>query len=193
MWWGLSISRWKKGLIQQHSPWGFQQVSFLSYPRFFLLDSWKKQPLQWWQRVHVAWNPLTIADLTAVPTEGANCQCCCSLVTKLCLNLCNLTDCSLAGSSVHGILQARTLEWVAISFSKNWTQGLNPDPLHCRWISCELSFEDKMRAIAWKTAFQMALRNCSKEVWGRSVYTRFWWMGSACNQAHIFFFFAGYR
>ena len=128
MWWGLSISRWKKGLIQQHSPWGFQQVSFLSYPRFFLLDSWKKQPLQWWQRVHVAWNPLTIADLTAVPTEGANCQCCCSLVTKLCLNPCNLTDCSLAGSSVHGILQARTLEWVAISFSReaswptDWTQ-----------------------------------------------------------------------
>ena len=74
------------------------------------------------------WNPLTIADLTAVPTEGANCQCCCSLVTKLCLNLCNLTDCSLAGSSVHGILQARTLEWVAISFSReaswptDWTQ-----------------------------------------------------------------------
>jgi len=28
-------------------------------------------------------------------------------------------DCSLPGSSIHGILQARLLEWVAISFSRN--------------------------------------------------------------------------
>ena len=35
-----------------------------------------------------------------------------------CLTLCNPMDCSLLGFSVHGILQARTLEWVAISFSK---------------------------------------------------------------------------
>ena len=34
-----------------------------------------------------------------------------------CLTLCDLMDCSPPGSSVHGILQARTLEWVAISFS----------------------------------------------------------------------------
>ena len=32
--------------------------------------------------------------------------------------LCNPMDCSLPGSSVHGILQARILEWVAISFSR---------------------------------------------------------------------------
>ena len=34
-----------------------------------------------------------------------------------CPTLCDPTDCSLPGFSVHGILQARTLEWVAISFS----------------------------------------------------------------------------
>ena len=34
-----------------------------------------------------------------------------------CLILCDPMDCSLPGFSVHGILQARTLEWVAISFS----------------------------------------------------------------------------
>ena len=39
------------------------------------------------------------------------------LVTKSCLTLCNPMDCSLPGSSVHEILQARTLEWAAISFS----------------------------------------------------------------------------
>ena len=39
------------------------------------------------------------------------------LVAQLCLTLCNLMDCVLPGSSVHGILQARILEWVAILFS----------------------------------------------------------------------------
>ena len=34
-----------------------------------------------------------------------------------CPTLCDLMDCSLPGFSIHGILQARTLEWVAISFS----------------------------------------------------------------------------
>ena len=44
--------------------------------------------------------------------------CCGCLVTKLCLSLCGPVDCSLQGSSVHGILQARILEWVAVSFSR---------------------------------------------------------------------------
>ena len=34
------------------------------------------------------------------------------------IRLCDPTDCSLPGSSVHGIFQARILEWVAISFSR---------------------------------------------------------------------------
>ena len=38
---------------------------------------------------------------------------------QLCLTLCDPTDSSPPGSPVPGILQARTLEWVAISFSKN--------------------------------------------------------------------------
>ena len=37
-----------------------------------------------------------------------------------CLTLCGPIDCSLPGSPVPGILQARTLEWVAISFSNAW-------------------------------------------------------------------------
>ena len=35
-----------------------------------------------------------------------------------CVQLCDPVDCSPPGSSVHGILQARILEWVAISFSR---------------------------------------------------------------------------
>ena len=50
-------------------------------------------------------------------------------VAQLCLTLCDPMDCSLPGSSVHGIFQARVLEWVAISFlrrsswPKDQTQG----------------------------------------------------------------------
>ena len=39
---------------------------------------------------------------------------------QLCLTLCDPLDSSPPGSSVPGILQARTLEWVAISFSSPW-------------------------------------------------------------------------
>ena len=41
-----------------------------------------------------------------------------SEVTQSCLTLSDLMDCSLPGSSIHGIFQARVLEWGAIAFSK---------------------------------------------------------------------------
>ena len=40
-----------------------------------------------------------------------------SEVTQSCPTLCNPMDCSLPGSSIHGIFQARVLEWGAIAFS----------------------------------------------------------------------------
>ena len=51
-----------------------------------------------------------------------------SEVAQSCPTLCDPMGCSLPGSSVHGIFQARVLEWVAISFSRgssrprDWTQ-----------------------------------------------------------------------
>ena len=44
-----------------------------------------------------------------------------SEVAQSCLTLRDPMDCSLPGSSVHGIFQARVLEWVAISFSKSYS------------------------------------------------------------------------
>ena len=41
-----------------------------------------------------------------------------SEVAQSCLILCDRMDCSLPGSSVHGIFQAIVLEWIAISFSR---------------------------------------------------------------------------
>ena len=51
-----------------------------------------------------------------------------SEVAQSCPTLCNPMDCSLPGSSVHGIFQARVLEWVVISFSRGSfpTQGSKP-------------------------------------------------------------------
>ena len=43
-------------------------------------------------------------------------------VTQLCLTLCNPMGCSLPGSSVHGTLQARTLDWVVVPFSRGSSQ-----------------------------------------------------------------------
>ena len=40
-----------------------------------------------------------------------------SEVAQSCLTLCDPTDCNLPGSSIHGIFQARILEWIAIYFS----------------------------------------------------------------------------
>ena len=42
----------------------------------------------------------------------------CAKSLQLCPTLCSPMDCSRPGSSVHGILLARILEWVAIFFSK---------------------------------------------------------------------------
>ena len=52
------------------------------------------------------------------------CGCYYCFVARSCPTLCNPMDCSPPGSSVHGIFQARILEWVAISFSKGPSQPM---------------------------------------------------------------------
>ena len=54
-----------------------------------------------------------------------------SEVAQLCLTLCDPMDYSLPGSSLHGILQARILEWVAISFSRGSSRLRDRT-----WVSC---------------------------------------------------------
>ena len=55
-------------------------------------------------------------------------RCMCAKSFQLCPTLCNPMDCSPPGSSVHRILQARILEWVAISYSRGAPQ---PRDLTC--------------------------------------------------------------
>ena len=62
-------------------------------------------------------------------------------MAQSCLTLCDPMDCSLPGSSIHGIFQARVLEWVAIAFSRGMflIQGSNPGLPHCRQTLYHLS------------------------------------------------------
>ena len=54
-----------------------------------------------------------------------------ALVTQWCPTLCNPMDCSPSGSSVPGILQARILEWAAVSFSRVSSQDRDWNCVSC--------------------------------------------------------------
>ena len=61
-----------------------------------------------------------------------NSVCVCSVIQS-CLTLCHPLDCSPTGSSLHGIFQARILEWVAICYSMGSSP---PRDRTCIWFSC---------------------------------------------------------
>ena len=61
-----------------------------------------------------------------------------------CPTLCDPMDCSLPGFSVHGILQARTLEWVTISFSNAWKWKVKVKSFSRVWLL----------ATPWTAAYQ---------------------------------------
>ena len=67
------------------------------------------------------WLPLTLPINVRVKVK----------IPQLCPVLCNPMDYSLSGSSVHGILQARILEWVAYPFSRGSSQPRNRTGVSC--------------------------------------------------------------
>ena len=60
-------------------------------------------------------------------------------VAQWCLTLCNPLDCGPPGSSVYGILQARILEWVAISFSRGSSWPRDQTPISCIFCMTPMS------------------------------------------------------
>ena len=97
---------------------------------------------------------LTMNFITGLPGSPAckwqimvllsHCNCVCMLVAQLCPTLCDPMDCSPPGSSVHGILQARILEWIAIPFSRgsSWSRDQTQVFLLSRQILCHLSHQE---------------------------------------------------
>ena len=68
-------------------------------------------------------------------------------VAQLCLTPSDPMDCTLPGSSVHGIFQARVLEWVAISFSNAW-----------KWkVKVKTLSRVQLLATPWAAAYQAPL------------------------------------
>ena len=76
-------------------------------PYLWVLNLWVQNPWTWRATV-LSWD--------------ANRSICC-LVTQSCPTLCDSMDCSPAGSSVHRILQAGILEWVAFSRGSFWPRS----------------------------------------------------------------------
>ena len=80
-----------------------------------------------------------------------------SEVAQSCPTLSNPMDCSLPGSSIHGIVQARVLEWGAIAFSYMGSSSLNLPTMQETWVQF-LGWEDPLekemathsRILAWR-------------------------------------------
>ena len=88
-----------------------------------------------------------------------------SEVSQSCLTLCGPMDCSPPGSSVHGILQARILEWVAIPFSRASSQPRDPTWVTCIagrfftiWATREVSFEELIASLIWCAIHSVEVR-----------------------------------
>ena len=131
-------------------------VAVLLWLRLFILELFLHQSLV------AYWAPTDLGSLSLVSylfafshsswdSQGKNTEVVChSLLLpaakslQSCPTLCDPTDCSLPGFSVHGILQARTLEWVAISFSNAWKWKVKVKSLSHVWLL----------ATPWTTAHQ---------------------------------------
>ena len=74
-----------------------------------------------------------------------------------CLTLCDPIDDSPPGSSISGILQARILEWVAVSFSSAWKWKVKVKSLSCVWLL----------VTPWTAAYQAppSMRFSRQEYW----------------------------
>ena len=78
-------------------------------------------------------------------------------VAQSCPTLWDPMDCRLPGSSVHGILQARILEWVAIPFCRGSSQPRNQTQVsHIAgefftiWATREAHWEERKKIILWE-------------------------------------------
>ena len=105
----------------------------------YILTTLKKRILEWvaisfsrgfsWRRDRTQVSCIAGRFFTTEPP--GNPFSCIEFIAQSCPTLCDRMDCSLTGSALHRILQARVLESVAISFSRgsSWPQGLNLCPL----------------------------------------------------------------
>ena len=98
------------------------------------------------------WSRLPFPSPGTFPTQGLNpsllhwrvCMLSCSVLS----NFCDLVDCSLPGSFVRGIFQARILEWVVISSSRESSQSRD----WVSWVSC-IGRQILYHCVSWEAIF----------------------------------------
>ena len=107
-----------------------------------LLSGSHEKIQNWADKVEVSWR---ILELKVEHFPLRNFKGKWSVSCSVCPTLCNPIDCSPPGSSVHGISQAKILEWVALPFFK-WSSP----PRDLTWVSC---IEDRWFML-WATGKQ---------------------------------------
>ena len=131
--------------------------------------------------------------LSAIRMMSSACCCCCP-------TLCDPIDSSLPGSSIPGILQARTLEWVAISFSNAWKWKVKvkslshvwlSDPMDCSLPGFSIHGIFQARGLEWGAiAFSVTLHRPSIYFIVVLLLSRIWLFGTlwiAAQQASLSF------
>ena len=116
---GDQFSDWTKKKLQSTS---HSQLTPQKGHSHCLVACWWFDPLQLSesQGNHYIWEVSSVNWWDALKTATPAAAAAAAKSLQSCPTLCDPIDCSLPGSSVPGILQARTLEWVAISFSSAW-------------------------------------------------------------------------
>ena len=70
-----------------------------------------------------------------------------ALVTQLCLTLCDPMDCSPPGSSVHGVLLERVLEWVAVLFPRDLPNPRDRTRVSREYLYITMDFTEMKRIV----------------------------------------------
>ena len=110
----------------------FKSQFYKEYLLYYL--QYRRKPMQ-----EISWIPCSwgLYHLMAIAAAAAK-------LLQLCPTLCNPIDGSPPGSPIPGILQARILEWVAVSFSNEWKWKVKVKPLSHVWLP----------ATPWTAAYQ---------------------------------------
>ena len=114
------------------------------------------QPTMGSHRVGHDWSDLAAA--AAVDVYEIMCVC---SVSQSCLTLCDPMDCSPPGCFVHRTVQARTLEWVAISSSRASSQTRDRSHISCIFCIGSQIFITRATWEKWKSVTQLYLTLCS--------------------------------
>ena len=132
-------------------------------PLAFLNSSWASGISKFTFYWSLAWRILSIT-LLACATAAKSLQ--------SCPTLCDPIDGSPTGSSVPGILQTRTLEWVAISFSNAW-----------KWkVKVKSLSRVRLCATSWTAAYQALLSmGFSRQDWNCAVVWTFFGIAFLCD------------